>query len=234
MRTRNSGRTSPLVYEPEIERLARRNLASRLEATLASNQTNRTPPLTPTIETDSMANHNSNQEFNPNQNLHPNQFQTRGTFFPAQELPGGNTNARPPTPPFRNQNTNNTQRTPQQQPLHRQASLPINLDDRNVNSDRRGNRDHGNPVNEDPFFNIDDLRNAIPDDEPYSVPGYQSPEHVSIHTENSDDGGYYDDRANDDEDWGYLNRGNVYNARRYDDEEFGSQNANYVGEDDYG
>ena len=234
MRTRNSGRTSPLVYEPEIERLARRNLASRLEATLASNQTNQTPPLTPTIENDSMANHNSNQEFNPNQNLHPNQFQSRGAFYPAQEQPGGNTNARPPTPPFRNQNTNNTQRTPQQQPLHRQASLPINLDDRNVNSDRRGNRDHGNPVNEDPFFNIDDLRNAIPDDEPYSVPGYQSPEHVSIHTENSDDGGYYDDRANDDEDWGYLNRGNVYNARRYDDEEFGYQNANYVGEDDYG
>ena len=96
MRTRNSGRTSPFVYEPEIERLARRNLASRLEATLASNQTNQTPPLTPTIETDSMANHNSNQEFNPNQNLHPNQFQSRGTFYPAQntqpipqEQPGG-------------------------------------------------------------------------------------------------------------------------------------------------
>ena len=61
MHTRNSGRTSPLVYEPEIERVARRNLASRLEATLASNQTNQTPPLTPTIETDSMANQNSNQ-----------------------------------------------------------------------------------------------------------------------------------------------------------------------------
>ena len=83
MRTRNSGRTSPLVYEPEIERLARRNLASRLEATLASNQTNQTPPLTPTIETDSMANHNSNQEFNPNQNLNPNQFQSR-PFIPLK------------------------------------------------------------------------------------------------------------------------------------------------------
>ncbi|XP_022008233.1 uncharacterized protein LOC110907580 [Helianthus annuus] len=98
----------------------------------------------------------------------------------------------------------------------------------------RGNRDRGNPANEDPFFNIDDLRNAIPDDEPYSVPGYQSPEHVSIHTENSEDGGYFDDRVDDDEDWGYINRGNVYNAREYEDEEFGYQNANYVGEDDYG
>ncbi|XP_035843410.1 probable serine/threonine-protein kinase clkA [Helianthus annuus] len=97
-----------------------------------------------------------------------------------------------------------------------------------------GNRDRGNPVNEDPVFNIDDLRNAIPDDEPYSVPGYQSPEHVSVHTKNSDDGGYYDDRANDDEDWGYVNQGNFYNARGYEDEEFGYQNANYVGNDDYG
>ncbi|XP_021979239.1 U1 small nuclear ribonucleoprotein 70 kDa-like [Helianthus annuus] len=99
---------------------------------------------------------------------------------------------------------------------------------------RRGNRDHGNPTDEDPFFNIDDLRDAIPDDEPYSVPGYQSPKHVSVHTENSDDGGYYDDRVDDDEDWGYINRGNDYRARGYEDEEFGYQNANYVGDDDYG
>ncbi|KAM0039836.1 hypothetical protein Hdeb2414_s0012g00386641 [Helianthus debilis subsp. tardiflorus] len=207
MHTQNLGRTSPLVYEPEIERVARRNLASWLEATLASNQTNQPSPLTPTIETDSMANHNSNQ--NQNQNLNQNQFQSRGTFYPAQniqpipqEQPCGNVNARQPTPPFRNQNPNNTQRTPQQHTLHRQASLPINLDDRNVNSDRRGNRDRGNPANEDPLFNIDDLRNAIPDDEPYSVPGYQSPERVSIHTEHSDDGGYYDNRVDDDEDMG--------------------------------
>ncbi|XP_022004242.1 homeobox protein 2-like [Helianthus annuus] len=89
-------------------------------------------------------------------------------------------------------------------------------------------------THEDPFFNIDDLRNAIPDDEPYSVPRYQSPEHVSIHTENSDDRGYYDDRVDDDEDWGYINRGNGYNARGHEDEEFGYQNANYVGDDDYG
>ncbi|XP_021986023.1 probable serine/threonine-protein kinase clkA [Helianthus annuus] len=156
------------------------------------------------------------------------------TYSGTQEKPGGNVNARPPTPPFRNQNPNNTQRTPQQQTLHRQASLPINLDDRNVNSNRRGNRDRGNPADEDPFFNIDDLRNAIPDDEPYSVPGYQSLEHVSIHTENSDDGGYYDDRVDDDEDWGYINQGNGYHARGYEDEDFGYQNANYVGEDDYG
>ncbi|KAJ0766046.1 hypothetical protein HanPI659440_Chr08g0310871 [Helianthus annuus] len=205
MHTRNSGRTSLLVYEPEIERVARRNLASRLEATLASNQTNQTPQLTPTIETDSMVNQNSNQ------NLNQNQFQYRSNFNPAQnvhpipqERPGGNNNTGPPTPPFQNQNPNNTQRTPPQQNLHRQQSLPLNLDDQNVNSDCRGNRDRGNPTNDDPFFNIDDLRNAIPDDEPYSVPGYQSPKHVSIHTENSDDGGYYDDRANDDEDWGYV------------------------------
>ncbi|XP_021975249.1 putative carbonic anhydrase 2 [Helianthus annuus] len=46
--------------------------------------------------------------------------------------------------------------------------------------------------------------------------------------------GYYDDRVDDDEDWGYINRGNGYNARGYEDEEFGYQNANYVGDDDYG
>ncbi|XP_022031619.1 GATA zinc finger domain-containing protein 14-like [Helianthus annuus] len=183
-----------------------------------------------------MVNQNSNHP-----NLNQNQFQSRGTFHPAQnvqpipqERPGGNNNTGPPTPPFQNQNPNNTQRTPPQQNLHRQTSLPINLDDRNVNSDRRGNRDRGNPANEDSFFNIDDLRNAIPDDEPYSVPGYQSPEHVSVHTEYSDDGGYYDDRANDDEDWGYVNQGNVYNARGFEDEEFGYQNANFVGDNDYG
>ncbi|XP_022003046.1 translation initiation factor IF-2-like [Helianthus annuus] len=182
----------------------------------------------------------ANQNYN-NPNLNQNQFQSRGTFHPAQnvqpipqERPGGNNNNGPPTPPFQNQNPNNNQRTPQHQNLYRQQSLPLNFDDRNVNSDRRGNRDRRNPTNEDPFFNIDDLRNAIPDDEPYSVPGYQSPEHVSLHTENSDDGGYYDDRVNHDEDWGYLNRCNGYNARRYEDDEFGYQNTNYVGDDDYG
>ncbi|XP_022019240.1 circumsporozoite protein-like [Helianthus annuus] len=177
-----------------------------------------------------MANQNSNHNLNQNQNQNqnPNQFQYRSNFNPAQnvqpipqEQPGGSNNSRPPTPPFRNQNPNNTQRAPQQQNLHRQNSLPIHLDDRNVNSDRRGNRGRGNPANEDPFFNIDDLRNTIPDDESFSVPGYQSPEHVSVHTEYSDDGGYYDDRANDDEDWGYVNRGNVYNARGFEDDELG-------------
>ncbi|XP_022023980.1 putative uncharacterized protein DDB_G0274435 [Helianthus annuus] len=233
MHTRNSGRTSPLVYEPEIERIARRNRTSRLEATLASNQTHQTPQLTPTIETDSMANQSSNQN--------QNQFQYQSNFNPAQntqplpqDQPGGNDNSRPPTPPFRNQHPNNNQRTPQQQNRNRQTSLPVNVDDGYVNSDRRGNRDRGNPADEDPFFNIDDLRDAIPDDEPYSVPGYRSPEHVSVHTENSNDGGYYDDRVDDDEDWGYINRGNNYRARGYEDEQFGYQNANYVGEDDYG
>ncbi|XP_022041121.1 putative uncharacterized protein DDB_G0279653 [Helianthus annuus] len=236
MHTRNSGRTSPLVYEPEIKRVARRNLASRLEATLASNQTIETPQFTSSIETNSMANQNSTQ----NQNQNPHQFQYRGTFNPSpnvqpipQEQPGGN-NSRPPTPPFQTRGPNNNQRTPPHQNLNRQNPLPTNLDDRNVNSDRRGNRDRDNPANEDPFFNIDDLRDAIPDDEPFSVPSYQSPEHVSVHTENSDDGGYYDDRANDDEDWGYVNRGNIYNARGFEDDEFGYQNANFVGNDDYG
>ncbi|XP_021991834.1 probable cyclin-dependent serine/threonine-protein kinase DDB_G0292550 [Helianthus annuus] len=79
----------------------------------------------------------------------------------------------------------------------------------------------------------DDLRNAIPDDEPFSVPGYQLPEHVNVHTEYSDDVGNYDDRV-DDEDWGYVSRGNVDNARGFEDEEFGYQNANFVGNDDYG
>ncbi|XP_022007466.1 GATA zinc finger domain-containing protein 14-like [Helianthus annuus] len=235
MHTRNSGRTSPLVYEPKIERVARRNLASRLEATLVSNQVTQDSQSTPSIETDSMANQNSNHP-----NLNQNQFQSRGTLHPAknvqhipQNQPGGGDNSRPPTPPFRNQVPNNNQITPQQQNLHRHNSLPTQLDERNVNSDRRGNRDRGNPANEDPFFNIDDLRNAIPDDESFSVPGYQSPEHVSIHSEYSDDGGNYDERL-DDGGWGYVNRGNVYNARGFDDDEFGYQNANFVGNENYG
>ena len=44
---------------------------------------------------------------------------------------------------------------------------------------------------------------------------------MSVHTEYLDDGGYYDDRANDVEDWGYLNRGNVYNTRGFEDDELG-------------
>ncbi|XP_021980414.1 probable serine/threonine-protein kinase clkA [Helianthus annuus] len=187
-----------------------------------------------------MANQNSNQNLNENQNQNPNQFQYRGNFNPAQnvqpipqEQPGGNNKSRPPTPPFQNQNTNNTQRTPQQKNLHRHNSLPNNLDDRNVNSNRRGNRDRGNPENEDPFFNIDDLRNAIPDDAPFSVPGYQSSEHVSIHSEYSNDGGNYNEPVDDDE-WGYENRDNIYNDRGFEDDEFGYQNANFVGNDNYG
>ncbi|XP_035837609.1 GATA zinc finger domain-containing protein 14-like [Helianthus annuus] len=135
-----------------------------------------------------MANQNSNQN--------QNQYQYRSNFNPTQnaqplpqDQPGGNDNSIPSTPPFRNQNPNNNQRTPQQQNRNRQTSLPVNLDDGYVNSDRR---------------------------------------------ENSDDGGYYDDRVDDNEDWGYINRGNDYRARGYEDEEFGYQNANYVGDDDYG
>ncbi|XP_021986100.1 GATA zinc finger domain-containing protein 15-like [Helianthus annuus] len=226
MHTRNSGRTSPLVYELEIERVHAYK-EFRANITLVSNQVTQDPQSTPSIETDSMANQNSNHP-----NLNQNQFQSRGTFYPAQNVqhipqdqPSGGINSGPPTPHFQNRGPNNNQRTPQQQNLHRDNSLPTNLDDRNVNSDRRGNRDRGNPANEDPFFNIDDLRNAIP--------GYQSPEHVSIHSEYSDGGGSYDKRVDDDA-WGYVNRGNVYNARGFEDDEFGYQNTNYVGNDNYG
>ncbi|XP_022013911.1 probable cyclin-dependent serine/threonine-protein kinase DDB_G0292550 [Helianthus annuus] len=232
MHTRNSERTSPLIFEHEIERVVRRNLANRLEATLASDPPNTHSPLTLSVEPSSMDPQNSN---------HPNnqyQFQYQGNLRAVQNIPqdqpGGGNNSRPPTPRFQNRGHNNNQRTPT--PPHpnsnRQNPLPTNINDRNVNSDHRGNRDRGNPANEDPFFNVDDLRNEIPDDEPYSVPGYQSPEHVSIHSEYSDDGGNYDER--EDDGWGYVNRGNVYNARGFEDDEFGYQNANYVGNDNYG
>ncbi|XP_022001519.1 uncharacterized protein DDB_G0280315-like [Helianthus annuus] len=56
---------------------------------------------------------------------------------------------------------------------------------------------------------------------------------MSIHLEYSDDRGNYDDRV-DDDGWGYVNRGNVYNAIGFDDDEFGYQNANFVGNDNYG
>ncbi|XP_035831831.1 GATA zinc finger domain-containing protein 14-like [Helianthus annuus] len=116
---------------------------------------------------------------------------------------------------------------------NRQNPLPTNIDDHNVNSDRRGNHSRRNPANEDPFFNLDDLRNAIPDDEQYSVPDCQSLEHVSIHSEDSDDGGNYDERVEDDI-WGDINADNIYNARGIENEEFGYQNGNYVGNEGYG
>ncbi|XP_021986334.1 GATA zinc finger domain-containing protein 14-like [Helianthus annuus] len=147
------------------------------------------------------------------------------------DQPSVGNNSRPPTPPFQNcgQNHNNQQTpTPPHQNQNRHNPLPPNLNNRNVNPNRGVNQNRGNPANEDQFLNLDDLRNVIPDDEPFSVPGYQSPEHVSIHSEYSDDAGNYDERVEDDI-WGDVNAKNLYNARGFENEDFGYQNANYVG-----
>ncbi|XP_021971412.1 homeobox protein 2-like [Helianthus annuus] len=106
--------------------------------------------------------------------------------------------------------------------------LPPNLNNRNVNPNRGVNQNCGNPTNEDQFLNLDDLRNAIFGDEPFSVPSYQSPEHVSIHWEYLEDGRNYDERVEDDI-WGDVNADTLYNARGFGYEDFGNQNANFVG-----
>src|ERR1043165_9883721 len=91
MRTRHSGRTSPLVFEPEIERVARRNRQHRLEEPIPSNS--QSPPIIQPLsfETVQMASSNPNRRSGENR--------------------------RPPTPPHKNQTQNSQQKTPDQ-PIH--------------------------------------------------------------------------------------------------------------------
>ncbi|XP_022032275.1 putative uncharacterized protein DDB_G0279653 [Helianthus annuus] len=233
---RNSGRTSPLVFEPEIEWVVRRTLANRLEATLVSNPLNTNSPPTPSFGLIQMDPQNSNQ---PN-NKTEHQFQYQDYPRPNQNVqndrPASGNNSRPPTPQFqtRTQNQNNNQRTPTPPSQNQdcQSPLPHSLNNQNVNPNRGVNQNRGIPKNEAQFLNLDDLRNNIPDEESYSVPGYQSPEHVSVHSGYSNNGGNYNERL-EDEVWGDDNAGNLYNARGFEYKDIGYQNANYVGNNEY-
>src|ERR1044071_7265298 len=93
MRTRHSGRTSPLVFEPEIERVARRNRQHRLEEPIPSNS--QSPPTSQPLSFGTVQIGSSN----PNRR--------------------SGENRRPPTPPHQNR-TQHSQQHPLHQPLHNQ------------------------------------------------------------------------------------------------------------------
>src|ERR1043165_2999665 len=201
MRTRHSGRTSPLVFEPEIERVARRNRQHRLEEPIPSNS--QSPPIIQPLsfETVQMASSNPNRRSGESR--------------------------RPPTPPHPNQN----QQNPPHQPIHNR-----NPNTRNVNQgpsmSNRGNPTF-DPVNryneagyDDYVENIEELRANINDDDPFSVPSYQSSDRVSVHSYHSGEDEYSErDYNEDDEDWGYRNVSDDYG----DEEEYHGDNSSNVG-----